>query len=147
MRQGKFLAIVLAVVATAGAALAFLPRRPYFDEVWLDRIRESMTESEVEAFLSIPEDHYRPRVRRVHAANDFTVMLVKESGWFCLKDRAGSVPSLSQEKPRVRNWWVDNYLISVAFDRQGRVVGHALWELIYPASSSLLESSESWFGL
>jgi hypothetical protein len=147
MRQWTFPAIGVTVAALVGATLFLLPRRPRFEEAYLDRIHEGMTEREVEAFLNLPEEDYRPKARRVHDSMSISVELVRDSGWFRQREFSTSAAGFDGGRARVRNWWVDNYLVSVAFDPKGRVIGHSLWEFIYPDTPVLWQKSEGGFGL
>src|SRR5262249_24510425 len=140
-------AIGVIVAALVGFTFFLLPRRPRFEEAYQDHIREGMTEREVEAFLSLPEESYRPKARRRHSAASISVDLVRESRWFRGRRFSAAAAGFDGGRARVRNWWVDNYLVSVAFDRTGRVVGHSLWEFIYPDYLDPEDNPEGGFGL
>jgi hypothetical protein len=160
MNARKLAAIGTPVLLTGGAVLFFLSLDRMFDESVFDKIREGMTEAEVEALIGCPARDYRPRrwINPEHllvspgspiafpvkcsGLSSQQLQLIEQedlSNWV----RAG-MPNRPR-KVRQKRWLGKTWGISVAFDENGLVIHHELWEMVPPRPPSELFKALKWY--
>jgi hypothetical protein len=146
LEKRKRLGVMISVAIASAAMIYFWSIDRRFGESCFDRIKEGMSESEVEGILGSPPGDYRPSryIRPNHFVSISKPMgfQVKESGL-----RSRELASLEnrdlqdwiergmpRRPPKVtrKEWLAKRWGIVVAFDEDGRVIHHELLEIVRP---------------
>jgi hypothetical protein len=132
--------VVLGVAAAALAALAIwaMLLGPRFGPAYFHRLREGMTEQEVEAVLGCPAGDYRTtQPPRYHGTPHIDGFVREQAGRDCDPGEEMAVV----RSGRRRCWTGDAYCLWVDLDENGRVVSRVLCERL-PEDGP----SRSWVG-
>jgi hypothetical protein len=137
-------AVVIVAVLAAVRLWWFRPA-PRFGPAYFERIKEGMTEDEVEAVVGCPAGYYnKPPPRPAGLPPDASL----PTGDIAGRELKHSGPELGPgQASKTEWWWGDSYGIEVKFDHEGRVAAHSLYGVEEPdAGPSVLERLHAWLG-
>jgi hypothetical protein len=137
-------AVVIVAVLAAVRGWWFRPA-PRFGPAYFERIKEGMTEDEVEAVVGCLAGYYnKPPLRPTGLPPDASFPTVGIAGG----ELKHSGPELGLgQASKTEWWWGDSYGIEVKFDHEGRVVTYSLYGVEgTDAGPSVLERLRAWLG-
>ena len=143
----KRVLVGVAAVAALVAAVCLLRPAPRFSRAHFDRLREGMTEAEVEEVLGPPGD-YRAYGRATIPPPPGTGLgyPMKVSGLSypeLVKLRHQTTPD---GRPRLteKEWWGHTFFIQVAFDENGIAIGRCFGDVYPPDGLTPLQKLAKW---
>jgi hypothetical protein len=143
-RKSVLLAAGVVLATAVGAVLVLNSRRPQVGRAQFERITEGMTLDEVEAAVGAPAGEYRWQALLSRAPVDGAARTELEEAGVSVHEivQAEQAPAATVTH---RMWWGDTYTICVAFDGNGKVIGHSLWATDRGADGTLTWL-RSWLG-